>query len=90
MCIRDRYVSGSDQLWNYKHNEGNDKHYFFDGIEGVKIAYASSIGMESLPEDYADVYKRQCLLHAQRRPCFIRNVNSFFGFIRIDNHYVYI
>ena len=34
----DVYVSGSDQLWNYKHNEGIDKHYFFDGIKGKKIA----------------------------------------------------
>ena len=55
----DVYVSGSDQLWNYKHNEGNDKHYFFDGIEGKKIAYASSIGMTSLPEDYATYVKTQ-------------------------------
>lgn len=55
----DVYVSGSDQLWNYKHNEGNDKHYFFDGIEGKKIAYASSIGMTSLPEDYAAYVKEQ-------------------------------
>lgn len=55
------YISGSDQLWNYKHNEGNDKHYFFDGIEGKKIAYASSIGMTSLPEDYANYVKKQLL-----------------------------
>ena len=55
----DVYMSGSDQLWNYKHNEGNDKHYFFDGIEGRKIAYASSIGMTSLPEDYANYVKEQ-------------------------------
>lgn len=55
----DVYVSGSDQLWNYKHNEGNDKHYFFDGIEGKKIAYASSIGVTSLPEDYAAYVKEQ-------------------------------
>lgn len=55
----DVYVSGSDQLWNYKHNEGNDKHYFFDGIEGKKIAYASSVGMTSLPEDYAAYVKEQ-------------------------------
>lgn len=33
----DLYVSGSDQLWNYKHNEGNDKHYFFDGIEALRL-----------------------------------------------------
>lgn len=55
----DVYVSGSDQLWNYKHNEGLDKHYFFDGIEGKKIAYASSIGMTELPDDYAEYMKRQ-------------------------------
>lgn len=55
----DVYISGSDQLWNYKYNEGNDKHYFFDGIEGKKIAYASSIGMTSLQEDYANYLKEQ-------------------------------
>ncbi len=53
----DVYVSGSDQLWNYKHNEGLDKHYFFDGIQGKKIAYASSIGMTELPDDYAEYMK---------------------------------
>ena len=57
----DVYISGSDQLWNYKHNEGNDKHYFFDGIEGKKISYASSIGMTSLPNDYASYVKEQLL-----------------------------
>lgn len=55
----DLYVSGSDQLWNYMHNEGKDIHYFFDGIEGKKIAYASSIGMESLSEAYAWYLKEQ-------------------------------
>ena len=53
----DVYISGSDQLWNYKHNEGLDKHYFFDGIRGKKIAYASSIGMTELPADYAEYMK---------------------------------
>lgn len=56
----DVYVSGSDQLWNYKHNEGVDKHYFFDGIQGKKIAYASSIGMTKLPDDYSN-YMKQAL-----------------------------
>ena len=55
----DVYVSGSDQLWNYKHNEGIDKHYFFDGIKGKKIAYASSIGTTELPANYADYMKRR-------------------------------
>ena len=55
----DVYISGSDQLWNYKHNEGYDTHYFFDGIKGKKIAFASSIGMTDLPKDYADYMKAQ-------------------------------
>lgn len=46
----DIYLTGSDQVWNFKHNEGYDGHYFFDGIEGRKVAYASSIGMDTLTE----------------------------------------
>lgn len=53
----DIYMTGSDQVWNYKHNEGLDKHYFFDGIIGKKIAFASSIGMVDLPNDYANYMK---------------------------------
>ena len=55
----DIYVSGSDQLWNSIHNEGIDTHYFFDGIRGAKIAFASSIGMTYLPEKYARYMKKQ-------------------------------
>lgn len=55
----DVYISGSDQIWNYKHNEGLDKHYFYDGIEGKKIAYASSIGMTVLPKEYAEYMRGQ-------------------------------
>ena len=55
----DIYISGSDQIWNYQHNEGKDIHYFFDGINGKKIAYASSIGMTTLPEDYMNYLKEQ-------------------------------
>lgn len=47
----DYYITGSDQVWNSKYNEGIDKHYFFEGIEGTKIAYASSIGAISLTEE---------------------------------------
>ena len=28
----DIYVTGSDQVWNSIHNEGLDKHYYFDGF----------------------------------------------------------
>lgn len=54
----DIYVTGSDQVWNSIHNEGLDKHYYFDGFpEGtIKIAYSSSIGRESLDEwEYNEV-----------------------------------
>lgn len=55
----DIYITGSDQVWNYKHNEGIDKHYFFDGIQGKKIAFSSSIGMTELPADYINYMKAQ-------------------------------
>lgn len=44
----DVYMTGSDQVWNMKHNEGLDTHYFFDGIEGKKISFASSVGYTEL------------------------------------------
>lgn len=52
------YVTGSDQVWNSKHNEGLDRRYYFDGFpdDAVKIAYSSSIGREELDvEEYAEV-----------------------------------
>ena len=56
----DIYITGSDQVWNYNHNEGTDKHYFFDGIKGRKIAFSSSIGMKDLPKEYFH-YMKQAL-----------------------------
>ncbi len=47
----DIYVTGSDQVWNTSHNEGLDSHYFYDGINGYKISYASSIGKETLNDE---------------------------------------
>ncbi len=44
----DVYMTGSDQVWNMKHNEGLDPHYFFDGIDGKKISFASSVGYTEL------------------------------------------
>lgn len=40
----DVYLTGSDQVWNVKHNQGIDTHYFFDGVDGKKVSFASSIG----------------------------------------------
>ena len=47
----DIYLTGSDQVWNSTHNQGLDTHYYFEGIKGKKVAYASSFGVSSLPND---------------------------------------
>lgn len=54
----DLYITGSDQVWNYKHNQGIDKHYFFDSIKGTKLAFSSSIGMKELPDEYKSYMKK--------------------------------
>ena len=49
----DVYITGSDQVWNSKHNQGFNNRYFWDGVtdKAKKIAYASSFGVEMLPEN---------------------------------------
>lgn len=54
----DIYMTGSDQVWNSIHNEGIDRHYFFDGFpkNTVKIAYSASIGQESIsPDEFIEI-----------------------------------
>lgn len=48
----DIYMTGSDQVWNSVYNKGIDKCMFLDFVpDGAKrVAYAASIGMESIPE----------------------------------------
>lgn len=59
MCPKsDYYITGSDQVWNIKHNQGIDTHYFWDGIKGIKISYASSIGNATLTEEERKVYPK--------------------------------
>ena len=43
--IADFYVTGSDQVWNSKHNEGFNDRYYFAQLpeEAVRISFASSI-----------------------------------------------
>lgn len=53
----DIYMTGSDQVWNFKWNEGYDPHYFFHNIHGVKVAYAASIGMDSLTDEQKTILK---------------------------------
>lgn len=53
----DYYITGSDQVWNTTWNEGIDTHYFFAGIKGNKIAFASSIGSTSLTDEEVNAFK---------------------------------
>ena len=54
----DVYITGSDQVWNSEHNQGLNKRYYFDGVQGKKVAYASSFGVEILPSgEYEEVKK---------------------------------
>lgn len=54
----DYYVTGSDQSWNFKYNEGYDGHYFFENIEGKKIAYATSIGNTEMSEEEKECFMK--------------------------------
>lgn len=52
----DVLLTGSDQVWNSIHNGGLNKRYYFDGITGKKVSFASSFGVERLPdEEYTEV-----------------------------------
>ena len=59
----DRFVVGSDQVWNPRHN-GMDFAYLLDFVHdnNKKIAYSSSFGLATIPEDlqnrYAELLKR--------------------------------
>ena len=52
------YCVGSDQVWNPCANNGLDKMYFFDGVKGKKISYASSIGVQEVNDDTKNLYKK--------------------------------
>ena len=47
----DVYCAGSDQIWNPRANGGFHPMYFLEGINGKKISYASSIGIDRFTED---------------------------------------
>ncbi len=53
----DKFISGSDQIWNDEHN-GNDSAYFLDfvGDSTKKIAYSSSFGMAEIPKEQGKRY----------------------------------
>ena len=54
----DYFITGSDQVWNPKYNEG-DLTYLLDFIKDNKkiFSYAASFGVSQLPDDILQVYK---------------------------------
>lgn len=52
--MADYYITGSDQVWNSKHNEGFNERYYFAQLpkEAVRISFASSIGETSLSDEH--------------------------------------
>ena len=60
--IADIYVTGSDQVWNSKYNEGIDKGFFLDFTpeSTKKIAFVSSFGNTKL--DYCEFEETKLLL----------------------------
>lgn len=56
----DFYLTGSDQVWNSKHNLYLNKRYFFEGLPSSvkKVSYSASFGVDELPiEEYQEVKK---------------------------------
>ncbi len=50
--IADKYLTGSDQLWNLSYNSGKDDAYFLKFINSNnKYAFATSVGKSSIPVD---------------------------------------
>lgn len=56
----DIYLTGSDQVWNTKHNHGIDKAFYLGYAPAGKrkCAYGASIGMSEFEEQYKDETRR--------------------------------
>lgn len=55
----DLYMTGSDQVWNCIHNANKlDEVYFLNFTSGKKYAYAASIGMDNIPDEYKSRFKQ--------------------------------
>lgn len=53
----DKFIIGSDQVWNYKNN-GKDFAYFLNFVDdnNKKISYSSSFGLANIPQDLKEEY----------------------------------
>ena len=58
--VADIYVTGSDQVWNSKYNEGIDKGFFLEFIPKHKkaISFVSSFGKTKLDDDEKDITQK--------------------------------
>lgn len=56
----DVYLTGSDQVWNTTHNHGVDKSFYLGYAPkgSYKVAYAASIGMDNIPQQYQETTKQ--------------------------------
>lgn len=55
--LYDKFIVGSDQVWNYKNN-GGDFSFFLDFVEddNLKISYSSSFGLSNIPDNLKGKY----------------------------------
>lgn len=55
----EKFIVGSDQVWNSKNNGGDDSFLlsFVDNNE-KKISYSSSFGISEISDDYIEVYRK--------------------------------
>lgn len=55
--LYDKFIAGSDQIWNHKHN-GSDTSFMLSFVTDPErtISYASSFGLAEVPEELVDGY----------------------------------
>ncbi len=61
----DRFIVGSDQVWNPETIKGNADFFLNFAAPSQRFAYAASFGLESLPEALHDWYARQLSAFAE-------------------------
>ncbi len=56
----DAYIAGSDQIWNYMHNDNLDVFFldFAKKFSAKRISYSASISAASIPDRYKEEYRR--------------------------------
>lgn len=58
-CSKIRYfIAGSDQIWNPEFKYNSDREFLAFTTDEKKIAYAASIGLDKLPQNVIDKYRR--------------------------------